>query len=655
MSNQPKYLYEFGPFRLDIGKRRVMRDGEVVSLTPKAIELLAVLVQRSGQLVEKEELMRKVWPDTFVEEGNLSVHIFALRKALGENSDGPVYIATVPRQGYRFTSSVREVKPGEVALVVEKHSWSQISVQETEAPAARVQEQRKLTAVAHRGFLTRNFMSIAIVGGLLAVSIGSVFYLRAGGRTHAAPAAAPVHSIAVLPLKQMGPAAGDEYLGVGLADALITRLGVMRNVAVRPTSSVLKYGNSEMDPLAAGRALGVDAVLDGRIQRDGNRLRITLQLVSVANGSPLWSGKFDDTFTNIFALQDSISDQVAHSLSANLINEEKRPLAKRYTENTEAYLEYLKGRYFWNKRTAADAGKAIEHFEQAIALDPNYALAYSGLADCYAIRTGIPPTIAIPKAMSAASRAVELDDGLAEAHVSLGTIKELYEWDRDGAESEYKRAIELNNNYALAHGLYSMYLTSMGRFDEGAAEAKRAWEIDPLSPTLYIYAAWNFYNARQYDQSIEVAQKAVDLDPHASMAFNVMARAFAEKKLFKQAIEMGQQAKVTSEQKGLTMSKEHPLSLASLGYAYAVSGQPYEARKILDELKDLSTKGYISPNHFAVIHAGLKEKDQALEFLEKTYQERDEMQRFIKVSPIFDNLHSDARFIDLLRRVGLPQ
>jgi DNA-binding winged helix-turn-helix (wHTH) protein/TolB-like protein len=654
MSIQPRQFYEFGPFRLDPERPRLTRDGEIVSLSPKALEILSVLVQSGGILLEKEDLMRKVWPDTFVEDGNLSVHIFALRKALGENSDGRVYIETVPRQGYRFTSSVRAVNPGDVALVVEKHAWSQITVQETD-PVSVVQPQTTLTAAAHRGLLSSRVMWIAIAAGLLAVSIGSIFYLRSVGGAHPGVATMPVRSIAVLPLKQMGPAAGDEYLGVGLADALITRLGAMRNVAVRPTSSILKYGNSELDPLVAGRALGVDAVLDGRIQRDGNRLRITLQLVSVTNGAHLWSGKFDDTFTNIFALQDSISDQVAHSLSANLINDEKQALGKRYTENTEAYLEYLKGRYFWNKRTAADAEKAIKHFEQAIALDPNYALAYSGLADCYAIRTAIPPGIAIPKAMAAALRAVELDDGLAEAHVSLGTIKELYEWDRAGAESEYRRAVELNPNYALAHGLYSMYLTSMGRFDEGAAEAKRAREIDPLSPTIYIYAAWNFYHARQYDQSIEVAQKAIDLDPNASMAYNVMARAFAEKKMFKQAIEMGQQASVISEQKGPMMSKEHPLSLASLGYAYAVSGQPNAARQILDELKDLSTKGYVSPNHFAVVHAGLGENDQALEYLEKTYQERDEMQRFIKVSPIFDNLHSDQRFIDMLRRVGLPQ
>jgi tetratricopeptide (TPR) repeat protein len=195
----------------------------------------------------------------------------------------------------------------------------------------------------------------------------------------------------------------------------------------------------------------------------------------------------------------------------------------------------------------------------------------------------------------------------------------------------------------------------MGRFDEGAAEAKRAQEVDPLSPSMCIYAAWNFYHARQYDRSIEEAQKAIDLDPNVSMAYNVMVRAFAEKKMCRQAIEMGQQAKVISEQKGLQMSKEHPFSLASLGYAYGVAGQTYEARQILDELKGLSTKGYISPNHLAVVHAGLGEKDQALEYLEKTYQERDEMQRFIRLSPIFDNLHSDPRFIDLLRRVGLPQ
>ena len=486
---------------------------------------------------------------------------------------------------------------------------------------------------------------------LLAVAVGSFIYSE---RNPKKTETGQLQTIAVLPFKPLSPGANDDFLRIGMADALIMKLGGMRQIVVRPTSAVLKYTDSNENSESIGRALFVDAVLEGYIQRDGERIRATARLVRVHDGAQLWAGRFDDSFTNFFALQDSISAQVAHSLSPALISDEKQALAKRYTQNTEAYLEYLKGRYFWNKRTATDAEKAIKHVEQAIALDPNYALAYSGLADCYAIRTATPPKIAIPKAMAAAMKAVELDDGLAEGHVSLGTVKELYEWDKAGAEAEYKRALELNPNYALAYGFYSMYLTSMGRFDEGAAAAKRSQEIDPLSPSLYIYAGWNFYNARQYDRSIEEAQKAIDLDPNVSMAYNIMVRAFAEKKMFKQAIEMGQRAEALSRQKRL-VSKEYPISLASLGYAYAVSGQVDEARQKLNDLKELSAEAYVSPKHFAVIHAGLGEKDQALEYLEKTYQERDEMQRFIKVSPIFDNLHSDPRFIELLSRVGLPK
>jgi DNA-binding winged helix-turn-helix (wHTH) protein/TolB-like protein/tetratricopeptide (TPR) repeat protein len=630
-----------------------MRDGEIVSLTPKAFELLTVLVQRSGQLVEKEELMREVWPETFVEEGNLSVHIFALRKALGENGNGQSYIDTVPRQGYRFSAAVRKVNLNGAALIVEKHTQSLVTIEEHEESVEEKGALPKSQTIVRGAVKRRRYTQLALAASLLLVlAVGSFIYLQ---RNPKQTAAVQLRTIAVLPFKPLSPGADDEYFRTGMADALIIKLGGLRQIVVRPTSAVLRYTDSKEDSQAIGRALGVDAVLEGYIQRDGERIRATARLISVPDGGQLWAGRFDDSFTNVFAVQDSISAQVAHSLFPTLINDEKQALAKRYTDNTQAYLEYLKGRYFWNKRTAADAEKAIKHFEQAIALDPNYALAYSGLADCYAIRTGIPPAIAIPKAMSAALRAVELDDGIAEGHVSLGTIKELYEWDRSGAEREYKRAIELNPNYALAHGLYSLYLTSMGRFDESAAEAKRAQEIDPLSPSMYIYAGWNFYNARQYDRSIEEAQKALGLDPNVSMAYNIIVRASAEKKMFEDAIAAGQRAKELSAEKGSLMSKEYPLSLASLGYAYAVSGQPYEARQILAELRDLSSKGYISPNHFAVVHAGLGEKDQALEYLEKTYQERDEMQRFIKVSPIFDNLHSDARFIDLLRRVGWPQ
>ncbi len=657
MSNQQRNLYEFGPFRFDPARPRLTRDGEIISLTPKALEILLVLVQDGGTLVEKEELMRKVWPDTFVEEGNLSVHIFALRKALGETIDGKGYIETIPKLGYRFIGSVQEIAPNGAELVVERHTLSRVVVEEELETAEDVVMARQPLALlpsdqtSHVVFWRRPSVMIVV---LLVLSFAGVLtYLWLSQNTKPPATSAEVKSMAVLPFKTLGGEASDEYLGLGLADALITQLSRTQQITVRPTSAVRKYVAVDQDAVAVGQALGVEAVLEGSVQRAGERIRVTVSLLRASDGVSLWVAKFDEKFTDIFTVQDAISNQVAKALLIDLTSGERQLLTKRYTENTEAYLEYLKGRYFWSKRTANDAEKAIQHFEQAIALDPNYALAYSGLADSYAIRTALPPRVAIPRAMAAALKALELDAELAEGHVSLATIKELYEWDKAGAEREYKRAIELNPNYTLAHGLYSMYLTSMGRFDEGAAEAKRAEELDPLSPNMYIYAGWNFYNSRQYDRSIEEAQKAIHLDPNVSMAYNILVRAYAAKKMYTDAISLGQTLRSSSEQKELMLSKERPLSLASLGYAYAVSGKTQEAHQILEELKELSAKTYVSPNHLAVIYAGLGDKERVLEYLEKTFEERDEMQRFVKVSPIFDSLHLDPRFLELLRRVGL--
>jgi DNA-binding winged helix-turn-helix (wHTH) protein/TolB-like protein/Tfp pilus assembly protein PilF len=655
MSSHPKHLYEFGPFCLDADRPRLTRNGEIVSLTPKALQILSVLVENNGTVVAKEDLMQQVWPNVFVEESNLSVHIFNLRKALGEQVEAGNFIETEPRRGYRFTAPVRTLARDEPELVIEKHTVSTVRIEE----ATETEPSTALPAPAFPAlsgtprWLQRKKPAVLIVAFLVVAGLAGTFGGRWLSSSSKGPATtAEVRSMAVLPFKMLNAEADSDYLGLGIADSLITQLGNARRVVVRPTSATRKYSQNDQDPLAAGRELGVETVLEGNIQRDGERLRVTARLLRVADGATLWGGTFSEKFTDIFRVQDSISSHVTNALLIDLTSDEKQLLVKRYTANTEAYLEYLKGRYFWNRRTASDAENAIKHFERAIALDPNYALAYSGLADCYAIRTALPPTIAIPKAMAAAQKAVDLDHDLAEGHVSLGTIKELYEWDREGAEREYKLAVTLNPNYALAHGIYGLFLTGMGRFEEGASEVRRAEEIDPLSPSIHIYAGWNFYNARLYDRSIAEAQKAIELDPNVSMAYNILARAYAGKKMYAEAIDSGKKASDMSDEKLAMMSKEHPLSLASLGYAYAVAGQTVEARKILHELQDLAAQTYVSPGHLAVIHAGLGENDLAFAYLEKTYQERDEMQRFIGVSPIFESLHADPRFAQMLRRVG---
>jgi len=495
MSKEPFNCYQFGPYRLDPNEGRLLRNGEPVPLTPKAFETLVVLVQRSGHLVEKDELMKLLWPDSFVEESNLNQHVWTLRKTLGENKAGNEYIETVPKRGYRFMAEVQELGHQGFELVAERRTLTRIvtedGVEASEWSRERLPESqaRKLIAGKRRWVTRRGALTVG--GLLLLLLMVSALTLRwwrsvEARRTEAARAVTRTNltSMAVLPFKPLVANDRDEYLEMGMVDVLITKLSNIRQLKVRSISTVRKYADLQQDPVVAGRELQVEAVLDGSIQRVGDRVRLTVRLLNVQDGTSLWADKFDEPFTNIFALQDSISERVAAALPLNLSREEKARLSRHYTENTEAFQLYLKGRYFWNKRTGEGLKKAIEYFNQAIAIDPRYAQAYAGLADSYLLIGGyglISQEEAIPKAKAAAEKALEIDDTLAEAHTSLGLIYQNYEWNWAECEKEYRRAIELNPNYATAHHWYGEHLVLMGRFDEGIAEIQRAQEIDPLS------------------------------------------------------------------------------------------------------------------------------------------------------------------------------
>ena len=364
MSNERQDLVKFGPFCLDLKRPRLMRDGEMVALTPKALEVLSVLVQNNGRLVEKEVLIRQVWPDTFVEDGNLSVHIFALRKALAQASGGQSYIETIPRQGFRFTANVRPVDVNSGNVILERRRRSQVTIEETEIDEYVV-EPRQLagpsTSWKHQKWIRIAALVLLLVGSL----VGGTFWLRSKTPPKGSQAPA-VRSIAVLPFKSLSPGADDEYLRVGVADALITKLGSVRQIIVRPISATQRFANSSEDPRVIGTNLGVEAILDGHLQRDGDRIRATVQLLRVGDGAQIWAGHFDDVFTNIFTVQDSISDQVVQSLSITLTPADARVLAKRATSSIDAYRSFLIGRHHLSKRTDEDVKKAIEYFKQAI-------------------------------------------------------------------------------------------------------------------------------------------------------------------------------------------------------------------------------------------------------------------------------------------------
>lgn len=635
--------YSFDDFTLNVARGCLLRGQQEVKLRPKSFEVLRYLVANSGRLVSKAELMQTVWPESFVTDDSLVQCLIDVRRALGD--DAQHYVKTVPRRGYIFTPSVTEngaatpdviyTEQVEGIRVVIEEKYGQES-EDTKNNSSGVSSY--LRPSSRRG-LSRKVLAISV---LLAVLVAAAIALKSSSGP------SRPQTIAILPFQLLSQDAGDAYLELGMADALITKLSNIRQVVVRPTSAVRKYAAERPDPVAAGRELQVASVLEGSIQKSGDRIRVTVQLVSVPDGTPLWGEKFDENLTNIFAVQDSISERLTRALTLKLTGDEKMLLTKHHTENAEAYQLYLKGRYHWNKRTPEDIKKGIAQFEQAIALDPNYALAYAGLADCYAVFSsvnGLPSKEAGAQARQAAMKALELDGTLVEAHTTLANLRMYYDWDWSGAESEFKKAIELNPSYATAHHWYSNYLIFMGRADEAFAEIGRAQELDPLSPIINEVVGWHRHLARRYDEAVELQKKALDLEPNFAVAHFGLATTYEQKGMYDRAIEEFKEA--------VRLSPNDLDNLAGLGHAYAVSGKRAEALQVLGELQARSKLRFVSAFHFAVIYAGLGDKDQALEWLEKAYEEHSWWMPHLKVEPRMDSLRADPRFIDLLRRLRL--
>jgi TolB-like protein/Flp pilus assembly protein TadD len=464
--------------------------------------------------------------------------------------------------------------------------------------------------------------------------------------THALLESGPIiKSLAVLPFRTIGQDKAGEYLGLGLADVLITQLGNTGEIVVRPTSAVLKYAELQLESVRAGSELGVDAVVEGSIQLANGRLRVTVQMVGVRDGAALWADKFNAEFTDIFAVQDSISEQVTRALTLKLTGAKRERLRKRYTESTEAYHAYLKGRYFWNKRNVEGFKKAVAQFETAIEVDPTYALAFAGLSDTYVLLASWgeqTPREALPRARAAAERALEIDEELCEGHASLGNV--LYGmWDLSGAEAALKRAIELNPNYATAHNRYAQVLVSFRRFDEAIAEMERAQQLDPLSAMVNTAVGSPYFYARQYDRAVEQYRKVLELDPDFVPALFSLASALSQKGFFDEAIE--------TARKAVEITKHHPLLVAHLANMYAAAGRRAEAHKELEEL--LSEGRSTLPYALSLVYIRLGECDRALELLEEAFESRNTHLHDLNIDPEFEPLRCDQRFISLVRRVGL--
>jgi TolB-like protein/Tfp pilus assembly protein PilF len=456
-------------------------------------------------------------------------------------------------------------------------------------------------------------------------------------------------SIAVLPFVNMSADPDNDYFCDGLAEELLNALAKLEGLKVAARTSAFSFKGKNVDVREIGRLLSVSVVLEGSVRKADDHLRISAQLINATDGYRLWSERYDRQLADIFSVQDEISLAIVEGLKLKLLGEDRAALLKKYTDNGEAYHLYLKGRYHQNKWTGAGIRQSVEYFEQAIAIDPNYALAYAGLADSYASLSaqnafGLSVTETAPLARAAAIRALEIDNNLAEAHQSLGLVRLNFDWDWTGAEKALKRALELNPNSAHAWHWYSHLLIAMDRFDESLAASKCAIELNPLDLDMNIHLAWHYFFTRNYDLTLEVARKTLEMDSTFTEAYSFIGWACVQKGQFEEAIDAYQQSRLLRE--------KHE-QLAWLGHAYALSGNQTEARGYITELNNASEEKYISPYWIALIYLGLNEKDKTFEYLQRAVDERNAWLIYLSTNPVFDSLRSDVRFDELLKRMGL--
>jgi len=643
--NEPQLqIYEFEGFRLDAGKRLLIKgNGEPVPVTPKVFDTLLYLVRHRGKVIGKDELMREIWTDTIVEENNLSQNISILRRILGEKPGEGRFIATVPGRGFRFVPEVRELCDKDVVATEETSGEEQTGREQLKAEDPEDKRtDAKLLPVGRK----TNYFRFAVFGLLFLIAVGTVgFYLW---RQNTQLSAGPIKTIAILPFKPLVAENRDEALEIGMADTLIARLGDNREIVVRPLSSVRRFGSLEQDAVTAGRALEVDAVLDGSVQRWGDGIRVNARLIRVADGTPLWTGTFDEKFTGIFAVQDAIANKVASALALRLSGDEKKRLTRRYTENVEAYQLYSRGRFHVFKLTPPDIKNGIAYFQQAIELDPAYALAYAGLSDAYrslALGSEMPPTEFFAKSKAASGKAIELDDSLAEGHTGLGMTIFWGEWNWLEAERQFKRALELNPNSAEAHLFYAHLLSNTGRHAEALAEAKLARELNPLFPFAGALEGQFLLHAGQPDEALARLRKTSELEPRFWMPYLFASSVYIEKGMYAEAVAEARRAR--------ELSPVLTIAAAYGGYALAKAGRFDEAKAALDELLKLSNERFVPASHIAMIYNGLGDHDNALIWLERGFEQRDPKMTFLKVEPKWNNLRGEPRFIELIKRMNL--
>ncbi len=648
---------EFGRFRLLPHRRELRADGVAVELGSRAFDVLMVLTEARGALVTKDEILSRVWPDTVVEENNLVVQISALRKALGEDRD---FIRTVSGRGYRFVAEIStSVAASEAETRVDRSAAAPSSnlpapvsslvgreielekVSDLSAGVVDLTDARTAPRRPPRPLLWRLFGF-----GLVLVVVASFSWILYS-RNQASP---EIRSIAVLPFESLSGDASQDYFADGMTDELITDLGQISALRVISRTSIMTYKHVRKLLPEIARELDVEAVVEGTVLRSGERVRITAQLIEVPVERHMWAQSFEGDLRDTLALQNRVARAIAEQIGATVNQREQAALQNPKEVNPEAYEAYLKGRYFWNKRTGDGLKKAIDYFDQAIEKDPNFAEAYTGLADSYALSGDweygiLSPQDAFPKAKAAATKALALDDQLAEAHTSLAFILDLYQWDWESADKEYKRAIALYPGYATAHHWYAWHLIVMGRTSEGIAQLRTAESLDPLSLIISADLADALCIAHLYDESVQQSRRTLEMDPNFAIARYELGQAYQQKHMYNEAIEEFKRA--------IQLSGDNEIFKANLAYAYAASGKREEALKMVKDLEDEQNRNSSADANIALIYVGLGDLDQAMIWLDKAYQAR--FNPSILLRPAFDPIRSDARFQHLLRRIGLPQ
>ncbi|HMB93704.1 MAG TPA: winged helix-turn-helix domain-containing protein [Rhodothermales bacterium] len=653
--------FAFGPFLLLPTERLLLHHDTPVDLDPKAFDTLVLLARHSGNLLSKEHLMEALWPDTVVDENYLSVNISKVRAALGETARGWRYVETVRGHGYRFhgtidTRLLEETAPTSAETIIARRTRTYLTIEED-------LDSDEPRGILQPGPRTRYPSAGVVLASLTLVLLAGAAWLLSRD-TPGADEAARARTMAVLPLAPLHPSSAAPapdsaaYLGLGLADALITKLSNLDALLVRPTSAVTRFARTPAetaatDPVTAGRDLQVEAVLQGHVQQTGERLRVTLQLVDVASGQTRWSGSFDEAFTDVFAVQEAIASQVARALALELDPAARRRLATRETEHAEAYRSYLKGRYFWNKRTGVALAESRHYFEEALDLDPTYARAWAGLADAYALLGNfgaMKPSEAYPRARQAATQALQLDSTLADAHTVLALTLRDYYWDWHAAAHHFRQAVRFGPNNATAHHQYAVeYLSVMGHHEEAIERAEQAAFLDPLSLMISADLGRVYYAARQPDRAIAQLEETLSMNPDFFMARLYLGIAYLQKGWPERAIPIFERARQAS---GDSLGP-NPNTIAYHGVALARAGREAEARQALNELYTLKRKRYVPPYWLGFLHGNLGEMDRAFAWLDSAYAHRNLHLIYLKDSPMLSDFRHDDRATNLLERMGL--